>query len=126
MHGGFDADRFPISWWAVEDDSALPRDTQAVVRFACFGAEEIGGYVLEIVFQGGWENDVLPAGLLHGAVERGVFLPVALVEDPDLAVERGGPVADVLDHSVDGRLSGGEDVLDADYWVGVCAVTAVD
>lgn len=57
MRSGFDADCLPISWWTVEDDSTLPRNTQAMVGLACFVAEEIGGDVPEIVFQGGRENE---------------------------------------------------------------------
>ena len=126
VHRSFDADRLSVAWWSVEDNSTLPRNAQAMIGLSCLVAEEVSGNVPEIVFQRGWEDDVLPAGLLDRAVEGGVFLPVALVEDPDLAVQSGGPVADILNHSIDLRLSGGEDVLVSDYWVGFCAVTAID
>jgi len=123
VHHGLYADRLAIAGRAVVDDAPLPGDLELGVAVAPLEEGHVVGDdgLLHALVQ----DDVVPAGVLDAPVQLPALLPVALVEDPYLAVQLLGPRPGRQQQGVGlGRVRG-EHVEVGDERVGPAAVAAV-
>lgn len=89
MHRSLDRYGLSVPWRAMEDDSSLPRHTEALVII--LRIIESLDRVDQVFFHLLVENDVLPLRFEDALVQETILVPVTLVEDPDLLMKHGLP-----------------------------------